>query len=292
MGLLTTNFDYFIRCSEYKSFQEAATYLGISQPAISKAISNLENQLGTALFLRTKKGISLTEKGQALYDALTSEHRKLNEKIQSILQSNFQPRLRIGSIPAFAIKYLLPALKKMKNVRIDQIMTDGTLSCEKAVGSGRLDFAFGAFTTKPRTLKSIFIKDDPIAIVGLRSKFAHIEKAKSMNDLADEVWLDNINADYEWNVLSHPTHETYIANDALAPIHLIMEGEAIGMMQLDQFTPAQLKLLVKAPFHPTGNSPQRGFSPPDHHPKIFLIYREGISESIRPYLETFAQIGK
>ena len=42
----------------------AAEKLHISQPAVSKSIKSLENQLGGALFIRTKRGVTLTEEGK------------------------------------------------------------------------------------------------------------------------------------------------------------------------------------------------------------------------------------
>ena len=43
---------------------KASEELNISQPAISKSIKNLEDQLGGALFTRTKRGVILTEEGK------------------------------------------------------------------------------------------------------------------------------------------------------------------------------------------------------------------------------------
>ena len=46
------------------SISHSSRDLYISQPAISKSISNLENELQTHLFERTSRGVSLTEEGQ------------------------------------------------------------------------------------------------------------------------------------------------------------------------------------------------------------------------------------
>ena len=45
----------------------ASKELNISQPAISKSIKNLEEQLGGQLFVRTKRGVVLTEEGKEFY---------------------------------------------------------------------------------------------------------------------------------------------------------------------------------------------------------------------------------
>lgn len=64
-----TNMNYlfaFFVCAEHLSFSKAASILGISQPSLSLQIKNLEEQLGTSLFLRNGKSVSLTSKGKEL----------------------------------------------------------------------------------------------------------------------------------------------------------------------------------------------------------------------------------
>ena len=61
------NLDYFITAYECRSISEAAQKLFISQQALSKYITNLENTLSCTLFERTPKGIVPTEDGRYLY---------------------------------------------------------------------------------------------------------------------------------------------------------------------------------------------------------------------------------
>ena len=50
-----------------KNITKASQELMISQPAVTKSIKNLEDQLGGTLFVRTKKGVILTPEGEELY---------------------------------------------------------------------------------------------------------------------------------------------------------------------------------------------------------------------------------
>ncbi|MBP5693171.1 MAG: LysR family transcriptional regulator, partial [Bacteroidales bacterium] len=56
----------FCEAAECLNFSKAAAALGISQPAVSKHIAKLEEELGYALFVRYDKSIILTEKGEQL----------------------------------------------------------------------------------------------------------------------------------------------------------------------------------------------------------------------------------
>ena len=60
----------FYEVATAKSFLDASNKLFISQPAISKSISKLEEELGITLFYRANKGISLTPSGELLYNYL------------------------------------------------------------------------------------------------------------------------------------------------------------------------------------------------------------------------------
>ena len=59
--------EYFIAVCRHKSFTRASEVLFVSQPAITNAINNLENELGIKLFNRTKRNVDLTAEGQTFY---------------------------------------------------------------------------------------------------------------------------------------------------------------------------------------------------------------------------------
>ena len=76
----------FLEVATSKSFLDASSKLFISQPAISKSMSKLEEDLGMRLFYRTNKGISLTSSGEILYKYLI-ETRDLLLSCERVLLS-------------------------------------------------------------------------------------------------------------------------------------------------------------------------------------------------------------
>lgn len=67
---MKTKFDYyrvFYETARFQSFSAAAEHLYISQSAISQCIRQLEKDLQVQLFVRTRKGVSLTNEGQILF---------------------------------------------------------------------------------------------------------------------------------------------------------------------------------------------------------------------------------
>lgn len=70
---LSANFEYykvFYYCARYHNLTAAANKLCLTQPAVTKTIQNLETTLGCRLFIRSKRGVDLTPKGQILYNKI------------------------------------------------------------------------------------------------------------------------------------------------------------------------------------------------------------------------------
>jgi DNA-binding transcriptional LysR family regulator len=75
------------------SFTKAARALYVSQPALSKHINNLEEELGVTLLDTTKKSaIKLTPGGELLYEYFTANNNKLKETVEEAKILNKQPR--------------------------------------------------------------------------------------------------------------------------------------------------------------------------------------------------------
>ena len=147
---MKTKLDYyrmFYETARFNSFSTAAQHLYISQSAISQCMHQLENDLGVQLFIRTRKGVSLTNEGKLLY-------LKVENAIHSIEQGESQIericQLEAGEIKIaagdtitthFLLKYLeefhalYPDIKiEMANSYSSQLLT--------LVKEGKADLAF------------------------------------------------------------------------------------------------------------------------------------------------------
>lgn len=108
----------FLAVADCKSFSKAAEYLYISQPAISHAIKELEEQLDTKLFIRNKKTVSLTEEGEKIkvyirnaFNTISLGERLLKEKADDL-----NGIIRIG-IYSHVSYFMLPkVIKEFKEI--------------------------------------------------------------------------------------------------------------------------------------------------------------------------------
>jgi len=100
-----------------KSLSLAARKLFISQPAISKSIRKLEDNLGVTLFVRNSKGVTLTEEGLLLFRHVEKAFDALEFGEKEIFRMNIlgMKQLRIGVSTTLCKYVLLPYLKDFVN---------------------------------------------------------------------------------------------------------------------------------------------------------------------------------
>lgn len=126
------------------NISHAAKKLFISQPAISKSIGKLEQQLNTKLFLRTSKGVILTDEGKVLYRYVSTALESISngeKELKRFGQLNYG-RLKIGVSTTLCKYILLPYLKDFINayphIQIT-ITCQSTLHTLKLLEEGEID---------------------------------------------------------------------------------------------------------------------------------------------------------
>lgn len=186
------NYEYykiFYYVGKHKNITRAAVELYSSQPAITRAIQNLETELGCRLFVRTKSGVEFTHEGKTLFDYVNLAHNQLvkgeNEVSRSI--SIEGGTIYIGTTVTALHGFLFGVLDdfhtKYPNVKfkINTGSNNGTIDKLK---SGIFDIAF--VSTPCSTNKSLITKNvrtfNDILIAG--NNFAEIkDKTLSLSDI-------------------------------------------------------------------------------------------------------------
>ena len=102
----------FIAVAEHRSFRAAAKKLGVSAPALSHAIRNLESGLNVRLFNRTTRSVALTEAGEHLLRRAGPALADLEDGINEVMSAGTRPSgsIRISSAEAVARPLILHVL--------------------------------------------------------------------------------------------------------------------------------------------------------------------------------------
>ena len=137
---------YFVMAAEEKNISRASARLNISQPAVSRQIRDLEEELGVALFKRERNGLRLTDAGEsALVHAreLLRGAIRMAEAMKAFTEHS-KKNLRLGFIPTALPGFLADGLrefnKQQKHVCV-QIREMTQQQQEKALRDGQLDLA-------------------------------------------------------------------------------------------------------------------------------------------------------
>ena len=132
-----------------KSISKGAEELLISQPAVTQSIRMLEGQLGVTLFVRTKKGVLLTDEGVELYKYVKEGMNYFvngYNKVTSLKQLN-SGILKIGASTSVTEHFLMPYLNKFHElypnveIKIVNLLTDVLL---KELRNGNVDIVIGS----------------------------------------------------------------------------------------------------------------------------------------------------
>lgn len=134
----------FYAVANAKNITKAAEELMISQPAISKSIKKLEEQLGGTLFVRTKRGVVLTDEGKEFYNYIKQAMEYIynaENKFTDLINLN-TGIIKIGISTTLTKEFLLPYIeifhKKYPNIDI-QIVTDVTTVLIPKLRNGLID---------------------------------------------------------------------------------------------------------------------------------------------------------
>ncbi|MEU9339912.1 LysR family transcriptional regulator [Streptomyces sp. NPDC048278] len=108
----THRLSYFLRVAEEGSINRAAGVLGVAQPALSRQVRLLEEDLGVQLFRRTARGVRLTQEGERLRAAVAGPLRRLELAVRYAGSplARIERGLHVGMPETAAVTLALPLL--------------------------------------------------------------------------------------------------------------------------------------------------------------------------------------
>lgn len=195
---MNSNFEYykiFYYVAKYENLTKAATVLKTSQPAVTRTIHKLENELGCRLFTRSKSGMALTPEGRTFYGYVAAGCAQFfkGENDLSNLISLENGTIYISATETALHCYLFQAMEEFNslypNVRF-KILNNSTTESVNAVKEGKVDLAFVSANlqvAQPLRMK-ILRKYQDVLIGG--SRFEELkEEEVSLKELVAYPWI-------------------------------------------------------------------------------------------------------
>ena len=110
----------FEACARHQSFTRAAAELSLTQSAICRQIAGLEEFLGVRLFLRSKRGVKLTEAGLAYSRQIAARLDEVERDTLALMAGRGTGgTLELAVVPTFATRWLIPRLGEFQREHPD-----------------------------------------------------------------------------------------------------------------------------------------------------------------------------
>jgi DNA-binding transcriptional LysR family regulator len=107
---------YFLAVGDAGNLTKAAARLRVAQPALSRQIHDLEDEIGVALLRRSRRGVTLTAEGKLFLEEVRELLRRADESVERVraLARGQYGELHIGYIPIPTVEILPPALEAFR----------------------------------------------------------------------------------------------------------------------------------------------------------------------------------
>ncbi|GAA1423346.1 LysR substrate-binding domain-containing protein [Streptomyces thermospinosisporus] len=188
---------HFVAVAEDQHFTRAAERLMVSQSGLSASIRALERELGTPLFVRTTRRVTLTEAGRALLteaERILAGVRAAHEAVAAV-QGVLRGTLSIGTEQCIAgvdVARLLAAFRRRHPDVEIRLRQWGSGALAEEVAAGRLDLAFAYRTeTDSDQLRSVSLTVEPMTVLcHPEHRLARAGAPVTPADLGGEVFVD------------------------------------------------------------------------------------------------------
>lgn len=160
----------FKKVAEEQSITRAAVQLGISQPALSVKLQNLESTLGQKLFTRHGRGVRLTDAGRIFYQYVDQAISLLKMAVDAVRHAE-TAHISVGCISSLAVSCLSSAVSEMKNLYPDirvSVYVGDSGNVHQFLLSGVIGVGITARYASGQGIESVPLATDPIVLVAGR----------------------------------------------------------------------------------------------------------------------------
>ncbi len=246
----------FHAVAEAGSFTHAGHELLLSQSAVSRQISALEEDLKVALFHRHARGLILTEQGEVLHRAAHEVFIKLEATKTRLMDSKEKPsgELRITTTVGLGSVWLTPRIKEFMELYPDIVVTLNLDDTELDLSMREADVAIRLRRpTQPDLIQRklftvhhhIYASPDYIKRHGIPKSVDDLDKHRIVTFGTTEGYLTNLNwLETVGRPDGNPRRSALRVNNAYGLRRAVQEGAGIGSLQ-DYIVPADGKNLVQ-----------------------------------------------
>jgi len=161
---------YFVRIAELGSITRASAHLQIAQPALTRHVQRLEDELDTPLFTRANRGVRLTEAGHKLLESAQRILRDVERAGDEIRAHAAHPsgKIVLGVTPTLCpvvVPELFARMRRHYPMIELKVVHAGTIRLEEFVVDGRVDIGLLAEISRSRLITSTRLAEEEMVLV-------------------------------------------------------------------------------------------------------------------------------
>jgi LysR family transcriptional regulator, chromosome initiation inhibitor len=228
MSLLSPQLQAFMAVSQYKTVHAAATELHITQTGVTQRIRTLESRLKTTLFVRSRRGMTLTPEGQALLRYCQATLPLEGQAMAHINDTSQAAEVRIcitgptSLMRSRIIPQCFPVMKKFPNLLMEFNISDKE-DRDKSLRQGQAEFAILKSEKVTKELQHKILQPETYVLV-CTQKWKH----RSLHDIISHERIIDYTPDDDltFNYLK----KYQIFNMAQKERHFVNRTESLSMM--------------------------------------------------------------
>jgi DNA-binding transcriptional LysR family regulator len=245
MSLLSSNLQAFLAITKTRTVHGAAKQIGITQTGVTQRIRALESELSSTLFIRSRRGMSLTPEGEALLRYCSSATELEGEALASIQGAAVQRKVEIvitgptSILNSRIIPQCIPLYNEFDKLFLSYRFDDLDSRIE-TLRSGAAQFAIVAPEQVVREMDSKRLKPEKYVLVGSpkwkgRSTREIIQKERIIDfDPTDKMSFSYLR---KYKLLDRMNPDRIFANQNEALIQLFSQGVGYGVLTLEVAKP-------------------------------------------------------
>lgn len=182
--------------AEHGQLQLAAETVGMTQPAASRMLAEIENQVGAQLFLRQPKGMEPTEIGRAVLRRARVILREMFSMASDVraLREGFGGTLRVGAVTGPAVGYLVSAIREIKQTAPDADITVDVMPSRELLGhlaAGEMDFVLARILPEfdSQDFNILPMRDEKVAFLVRAGHPLSRSPSVTLTELAGQEWI-------------------------------------------------------------------------------------------------------
>ncbi|WP_176248772.1 MULTISPECIES: LysR family transcriptional regulator [unclassified Sulfitobacter] len=224
-----------VKISETAKLQFAAESIGLSQPAASRTLAEIETDIGAPLFIRSAKGMYPTPIGEAFVrhsQSILSGFETLEAEVKGLGRGEMG-EVKVGSVTGPAICCLVPAILEIKKAtpKLEATIEVGpSTELVRRLEKGHFDFIIARLPHEYDS-RAFYIRPARSEVVSLVVRASHplVKKAKvSLEDLAQFEWA----IQERGSPIRTAVEEAFAANGTQIPSHITNTSSLLVMLGL------------------------------------------------------------